>query len=726
MKKLIYIFAALIALSSCTADDTDNPAKPVDESKKYLSFTIRNESSATTGTRSAPLALTRGVAGDAAYNEDVIDFDGTTSKDVHIFFYETNQTNCIFYPEAERLSLEDGTEPGTKVIRIKLAKEDGDPFENFNPMDLISHNTVMYVVANSGLDRSSFVTGSGASETVLPLVDVMAVTVESQFNRTEGDGTITKQEKFVMQARQNVYIAGWNDVAIMTLERVAAKVQMGINDASAPGYVAKSARVKFVNFIEKSAIGLYSATESFTPADGDYSESGFINAPLGESGVEYAEPFYSYAHDWSADKTHEPYLLLEVMFAPEATPEAAGRPYYYKIPVSYIAADNQAGAAFRNKLRRNYLYRYFVNITALGGLDPDTPQEIGANLDILQWGKEEVEVTIQKFDWLFVEQQSIVIYPVPGQEVQTYLIPYRSSSALEYTSDGPLTAKCKEFNSNSNTMVDKTYGSSAPEFPTVDLNYVVDGQRYIRVQSRTPENFVQKDITMKVQNAAHLFANISIVHYPAIYVTARTTTDSSIPSNLPGGFDRGNNFNIFTVTTLAITGDEYFAWSGLSKHYTIGDPKSPTTGKYVDNADNAWVVSPKFVIQSSRGKANGQWAYGYWGTISYESTVSRCQQYAEAGYGAGTWRIPTMAELYLISKLQSEDRSAIKGALIRAFGANNAWSVGTYLLTGEKADDRGRNAVFNMNDDKRQGQAPVNTPFVGYIHVPICVRDIYQ
>ena len=730
MKRLTYmLFVAVccFAAASCTSDDPAETSGKGD-GYSYLSLTIKSGANGDPVSRSTPApSLTRGEPSDSNYNEDFIDFDGTTSKDLHIFFYDTAGQDCIFFPETERLGLGSASDQTTKVITIRLKKEDGDTFEDFDADDLISENTVMYVVANSGLDRSAFMSG----QNVKTLEQVMGTVVEAEFNKVASNAVV-KQDKFVMDIRQPVYVAGWNNVANLSLKRVAAKIQMGIYNASVSGYTAESARVKMVNFVEKAALGRPGTNETYTPLPADYRTGDYIPIPLPDgqsntpSTVNYAEPFYSYPNDWSSNRDMEPYLLLEVTWRESAAAPGSGTPYYYKLPLSKIPADNEQGAAHRDRMKRNYIYRYFATLTSLGGADPQTPVTLDSNLNIMGWDDQDVEVSIQRFDWLFVEEQSVIIYPVAGESVQTYLIPYRSSSPISLT-PGFTKVWCREFDKPSNTMKDKVYSSGDPEYPTITLDHEVGGQRYIRVVSQTPTNYVQKDMTLRVQNEALLFANISVVHYPALYVSAKESSGVKVSgSSLEGNLDPGSNKNLFMVTTLAITGDETFEnpASVRNKRYTIGDPKDPNTGLYVDDPDNAWVVSPKFVVQSTLGNARGVWAIiGYHGTITYANTVKRCGQYAEDVYGTGTWRVPTLAELYLIDKLQSDEKSAVRDALIYAWDAKKVWSAGSYLLDGTQPS-ASRNTVYHIGNHR--GEESTETVFVGYIHIPLCVRDIYQ
>lgn len=734
MKKVLYLIVMAFLMASCISEPytAGNGNCPVGD-PGALTFTLRNDGQ--DGTSLSRATPTRGVIpGSDTYNENTLD-----QNDIHIFFYDANASGnpVIFYPLPERFTItEDGLNPGSYHVSIKL-KPDASEFADFDPEKLLSHNILLYVVANSGKTRADF-SGSPADEEVAnSLQSIREMVIEAEFNEVQSDA-ITVQDKFVMDSYQSIYVAGWNNIAVMPLKRVAAKVEMGVYNATAAGYTALSARVKLVNYLNKSMLGDVGAVPSLS--DADYLTSDYIPVPEltssdgTPSSISYAEPFYSYASDWSGDPGKAAFLLLEVMWYESSASASTASPYYYKIPIGYVPSDVAGGDAFRDRMLRNYIYRFFVNITGLGGTDPTVPAELDANVDIIGWDDNDVDIAIQKFDWLFVERQNIIIYPVPGQDIQEYFIPYKSNTPLVFETLGTPGIPAAYYPDYRGSSAGNpsyypvvNYPSNPADnvitqYPYVDPNYVVGTQRYIRVKSRTPVNYVPKTIVFKVKNEAELYATVTLTHYPALYVTAQSSTMSG----------SGSEF-LYTVTTIAPTGTENFDWSWKnstpalrSQLYTIGDPKN-SSGSYQDNAENAWVVSPKFVIQSQRGYASG--------TQTRNGAIERCNDdYKEstrdgANYAAGTWRLPTLAELYLVHKIQNDSNSALKDALAPATWAKRAWAAGRYLLNGNYSSG---GTIFNMSSSGTGGfgwnyndgwSGDTNH---GAIHVTVCVRDIYR
>ena len=436
MKKVVYLTVIAFLMASCISEPyhRGNGNCP-DGDSNVLTFTLQGGNhDAALVSRATP---TRSVIpGDDTYNENVLD-----QSDIHIFFYDANTSGnpVIFYPLPERFTItEDGLNPGSYNVSIKL-KPDASEFTDFDPEKLLSRNILLYVVVNSGKRRADFSSDPADEEVANSLMSIREMVIEADFNEIQS-GRITVQDKFIMDSYQAVYIAGWNNVAVMPLKRAAAKVEVGLYNATAAGYTALSARVKLVNYLNKTTLGDVNVVPLLS--EGDYLTSDYIPIPELNSSdgtpstINYAEPLYSYPSDWSDDSDKAAFLLLEVMWYESSSSSSAASPYYYKIPISYIPSDVMGGAAFRDKMLRNYIYRFYANITGLGGTDPTVPVELNANVDIIGWDDNDVEIAIQKFDWLFVEQQNITIYPVTGQPIQEYLIPYKSNTPLVFETLG--------------------------------------------------------------------------------------------------------------------------------------------------------------------------------------------------------------------------------------------------------------------------------------------------
>jgi hypothetical protein len=114
------------------------------------------------------------------------------------------------------------------------------------------------------------------------------------------------------------------------------------------------------------------------------------------------------------------------------------------------------------------------------------------------------------------------------------------------------------------------------------------------------------------------------------------------PSFAPGPNDSNSNpgggSNSNTVTTITTYYDRYLkSWGDDAAEIKVGG----TDASY----DN--IISPLYKIQSPYGALIGS-AY-------YDVAQKRCATYQEAGYPAGRWRLPTLAEVAFIVYLQSQN-----------------------------------------------------------------------
>ncbi|MEG2855144.1 fimbrial tip adhesin FimD, partial [Bacteroides sp.] len=461
---------------------------------------------------------------------------------------------------------------------------------------------------------------------------------------------------------------------------------------------------------------------------------------------------------------NETYLLIAIDWRKQT--DGITKTYYYRIPFSYIRATGDV-AANRDKIRRNYVYQFAVNVTRLGGLDPAEAVDVSANFDLLDWSTKKVEVSILEYHFLFVYNPNVEIYN-------------RYANVWEYkSSKHPITVTmtkvyCNEYDTDGG-INERIYTSGDPQYPTVTESKIGD-RTYFTFQSMIPINYVPLYIKATVTNGTGLSANVSLTIYPKIYVTASysyggyvnqlvnpddrgiipanrayqdkdgeriwlagsyTTPSGTLPdagSNNPNGnvadIIPQKNFNFFTVhvTSLDIE-DEH---NGM----TIGDPTNPlnhkgSTSGSIDNRDavvtgqnlSDWsvvspyfqtqtdmlhnkMVSPQFVIATQRGITLS--------TKSWEVAQQRCATYRESQYAAGSWRMPTLSELKLVRRIQLDPNSAIKELFQSKTtgGADFGWwtaEYGSSIILGEPNEE---NAI-RINQPQQSNSVR-------------CVRDVWR
>ena len=209
------------------------------------------------------------------------------------------------------------------------------------------------------------------------------------------------------------------------------------------------------------------------------------------------------------------------------------------------------------------------------------------------------------------------------------------------------------------------------------------------------------------QRSNHNYAKtITVYQYPAImidlerndvttspysaYVNNGTVSGSNPTWSLgsvPGsGTSSNNNYNMVVIQTTVLPSDS---------DYMLGDPRTSyidnlnfskngnnytdkwpeVTGVNRDAADTKWsantssiqgttrrltyyypvnpesesddIIAPKFRIASSRGATQ---------KMTYANAFRRCASYQEYGYPAGRWRLPTVAEVMYIAKLNADGK----------------------------------------------------------------------
>ena len=185
-------------------------------------------------------------------------------------------------------------------------------------------------------------------------------------------------------------------------------------------------------------------------------------------------------------------------------------------------------------------------------------------------------------------------------------------------------------------------------------------------------------------------SGIIVDQYPPQYLEGKVSEDAG-PADSPDG---DTNPNIFTITVKA------------AGNLIIGDPSTIKNGVRVtkDDAFSAELVSPKFVVASRFGAVST-------GTYTYSKAVERCKKYWErledgTYYEAGTWRVPTLAELEFMNTVQ--DASPAVNYLFNTNGTY--WCAMPYWYYDFGANKRNQ-FTNNASSQKADGIR--------------CVRDLY-
>lgn len=106
-------------------------------------------------------------------------------------------------------------------------------------------------------------------------------------------------------------------------------------------------------------------------------------------------------------------------------------------------------------------------------------------------------------------------------------------------------------------------------------------------------------------------------------------------------------------------------WTSASARFVDGTNNHTLTNYYPPLLDNTGdnTIAPKIRIASSHGATN---------TVTYANAIRRCASYQEDGYPAGRWRVPTVAEIMYMAKLNTDKM------IPRLLGSNTNGSTTDY------------------------------------------------
>lgn len=572
---------------------------------KTIHFIVQTDAGETKATES----------GDGALNENKI-------QTIDVLFY--NGETQVFYPSNTQVSID----AVTNKVTIRIPSSSLFLFNN-------TTNYKMVVLANLNLTPRAL---NGMTYTQ------MRQTV-SNANFT---GSLHPQTNFLMDGTVNTVLS-FNSPILPTvsLSRAAVKIRTSINQAQAVGYTPVSAKVKLMNYIDKTSL---TSELPYNSTIADFKST--IYRDLAIPGVTNisTNPFYTFESDWSFARQKEPYLIVEMIWKNNTT--LVEEPYYYKVPFNYLnSPDLSSGLSF--KLLRNTIYDIGLNINGLGSKKPEEPRSIQSNFTIINWKDKTVLASFIKFDYMFVHELSVKMY-----NINTRSIGYTSNLPIEILN---IKASCEEYDTSGNKTI-RNYTSTDPQFPRITVDAI---NSKIDITSSIPINYVPKTITFSVRTIGSTVITqaVTIIQYPPIYVTALWSTDTkagstdSVTSNNPNGASGQQNFNLFKITTVVPTDD-------VNK---VGDPRqySGSTMTTRTDVDGNNICSPQFVIASQRGITS---------EYTYSVAQNRCKQYQELPYVRGKWRIPTKAEIMLFEAIQDDPNSAVKRLLI----GQRYWSAYIY------------------------------------------------
>lgn len=580
------------------------------------------------------------IAGDDAYNENTV-------RTARVYFFPADQA---------------GTATSVYECTVSAAA-DGKTLPVKVESDMYDSSYDIYVVANAPAD----VNWPDGHATLAELKALQMVTAwkEGGEEALLMDGVLPNQQ---VVRGESATVDLTRAMAKVTLKVTAAEEITDENGVTyTPDFTNMS--VTLVNAATKTQLD-----DNYRPTGNDYTGVTQKYVMNGEGAYVHA-PLYSYPNP-EADATTErqnAYLQLRLPWLmKDGTGQQAGN-YYYTIP---ITANHVAN------MERNHYYDVSVDVKVLGSLDPNNMVELTPNIFIRDWFDMQLSSSIDKFQYLVLEEDSTTLY-----NVTDYANPYVSSSEIDsyeilsveyvdYSSVNFSKVTMTKKNPSGHVSGEEGYWGKYDNFSnytsgidleneTITFHHAID----------TDIMFAKRVITIEVKNKEGISRTWVVTQYPEMYIEAENNKANGLYNRFVYGVNGDRNVSDDRNNTLGNANNYegasnenpnqytiYVTALDANSGYSIGDPRTDSRvdfSTYLGNSDSAdrkldnyrptkeegvdAIIAPAFKIASS------------WGVVTisdrfrYENAKRRCASYQENGYPAGRWRVPTEAEIeYLV------------------------------------------------------------------------------
>lgn len=580
------------------------------------------------------------IAGDDAYNENTV-------RTARVYFFPANQAKTA-----------------TSVYECTVsAAADGKTLPVKVESDMYDSSYDIYVVANAPAD----VNWPDGHATLDELKALQMVTAwkEGGEEALLMDGVLPNQQ---VVRGESATVDLTRAMAKVTLKVTAAEEITDENGVTyTPDFTNMS--VTLVNAATKTQLD-----DNYRPTGNDYTGVTQKYVMNGEGAYVHA-PLYSYPNP-EADATTErqnAYLQLRLPWLmKDGTGQQAGN-YYYTIP---ITANHVAN------MERNHYYDVSVDVKVLGSLDPNDMVELTPNIFIRDWFNMQLSSSIDKFQYLVLEEDSTTLY-----NVTDYANPYVSSSEIDsyeilsveyvdYSSVNFSKVTMTKKNPSGHVSGEEGYWGKYDNFSnytsgidreneTITFHHAID----------TDIMFAKRVITIEVKNKEGISRTWVVTQYPEMYIEAENNKANGLYNRFVYGVNGDKNVSDDRNNTLGDANNYegasnenpnqytiYVTALDANSGYSIGDPRTDSRvdfSTYLGDSDSAdrkldnyrptkeegvdAIIAPAFKIASSWGVVTIS------GRFRYENAKRRCASYQENGYPAGRWRVPTEAEIeYLV------------------------------------------------------------------------------
>lgn len=638
----------------------------------------------------APLSTKATVAGDDAYNENVI-------THVDWWLYGSGDTDAVSLGHGRIMS----------------------PAQNSAVSWSATANLSEYVEALGGEGATgrlllvANLPDAAAAPSSGTRAAVLATAVSADFI----SGT---QPSFVMTAavEPSFTVAKGIVPVSVTMERLAAKLSLAVEipvsitdggNTYTPNVSPENPclRAYFVSTNQSSRLD-GSATGAPTASYGARAPQSVTGSgPWHEEGA----PFYSYPNGWDEGAENEPYFKISMEWRREGA-AASIRPYYYKVLMP---------SSMGYRIDANSLHRFVVTLGVLGGETEDEAVDVTPAWSVAAW-KDGGTVGADGGSGSSLTRGNYL--EIPRSEYQLYAdhtitVPVTSSHDITVTVNSATYRDYSSATATTKTIAASKYSITTSGRSSFTLTHTLNDDI-----SSTELDCSRVTFVLTVRNGAGLSQQVTIIQYPSLFITSEapltapgktragrgtvflngTSNDYSATSTTyfkmvyetgrsTSAYRLGtirsynysnstnNNFNIYTVNVTNLKGSGYY----------IGDPRSRTAVNYENlrgtstsgaplngyrpvDPDASDVIAPSFLLSSSYGACYST-DNNYNGRITYEYANRRCAAYQENGYPAGRWRMPTDAEIRFCIGLSDNGK-------IPALFNGNYWAASGVIYNG--------------------------------------------
>ena len=610
-----FISALVLLFSSCSQEELAGEPDAVSGSGKIA---IRLSQS----------GITRA---DTEIGED--DLNENLIKTLDVFIYREDQESCSFYQHITPSPEQTGSGEYTVIL--------GATQDQF--VRNATYNT--YVVTN----YSGSIPAAGLTRSNLQALNVSALNPDKIQDSFLMDGTAAN----ILNDGRIV-----NKEIAVSLKRAAAKIRISTAYTNNFHALTGGTITKKLFQYATNASALESGNAVIPQLQ---SMSGFTGITPGTGTDKIV--VYSYPNDWRQQKQNETYLIVNIpATGPDGTEYAQN---YYKVPVNFrLPSDDTANPSEEQeaerdaiyKLERKHLYDVTVLVDQPGSPTPETATEISANYTIKDWTTKEILVSLEGFNFIYVEDTDIKL---PNST--NFMTTFQSSTPDVEIGDITVNGQAIT-NGNQGVLISCSQGVKTGD---------------ITINSTLPENFVAKEIAFTVHNGVGLTQKVTVIQYPALYI------GSDISADAPGGSQGQNNNKMFVIGSFVAdfsslpdpdefdedfgTGYTHYAANpALGKSYAqyirnnaiLGHPLTDSNGVTIDTEENNRRISPRLMLASQHGVTTAD---------SYLNSRNKCAAYVEndatTNETYSDWRMPTLAEVYLIDLLQNIKVAEVKKIL---------------------------------------------------------------